>query len=389
MSPNPLFDRRIPYIFLCILSLFPLLALTGPTISGRAPQQNVEKQNQPEQCGFVGDDNTYGLGIRIGVYLQWVTSSLAYNFVPEEAVTMRGVNNCFQASIFAGLLYVTITKGSNLYAVEAFLMLMICMGGVCSGDNPPEGGELFEGQAKVPEGRMKKLEGRAKRFAYYEASKPGAFIRIFLSVSFCAYGVWFTFVGMDHMQSSPCSTYAFFFGRVNLYTWFRTLLKVVFTIGALVYAISIVLGSAFAIIKLLGSLSERRTNSTPKLPYRPQDQAQGQNSPCSLGPTGTFFVPSNRSSSSVQGKPEDDTQKPKTGGPSVVFSTALLFFILGVELIIRWNHIQGVGTLGSTGQLLPLIIGIGGMFRVAYHLLARAYNKITKVNSPYKQSAFP
>jgi hypothetical protein len=54
------------------------------------------------QCGFQGDDNTYGLGIRIGIYLQWVTSAIAYTFLPEEGATMRGVNLCFLLSNFAG-----------------------------------------------------------------------------------------------------------------------------------------------------------------------------------------------------------------------------------------------------------------------------------------------
>lgn len=54
-----------------------------------------------EACGFEGDEGTYGRGIRLGLYLQWFTTSLADNFVPDEAIAMRGVNIC--ASFF--LLY--------------------------------------------------------------------------------------------------------------------------------------------------------------------------------------------------------------------------------------------------------------------------------------------
>ena len=56
-----------------------------------------------EACGFVGDNSTYGLGIRLGIYLQWIASSIAYHFVPEEAVTMRGVNTFFTLSNFIGM----------------------------------------------------------------------------------------------------------------------------------------------------------------------------------------------------------------------------------------------------------------------------------------------
>jgi len=49
---------------------------------------------------------------------------------------------------------------------------------------------------------------------------------------------------------------------------------------------------------------------------------------------------------------------------NATFTGALILFILAVELTIKWNKIEGVGDIGSTGQLLPLIIGIGGMGRV-------------------------
>jgi hypothetical protein len=47
-----------------------------------------------QECtGFDGDDNLYGLGIRLGIYIQWMTTGLALIFVPEEACSMRDVND--------------------------------------------------------------------------------------------------------------------------------------------------------------------------------------------------------------------------------------------------------------------------------------------------------
>lgn len=42
-------------------------------------------------------------------------------------------------------------------------------------------------------------------------------------------------------------------------------------------------------------------------------------------------------------------------------SSALGLFISIIEITIRWNHIVGVDSLKSTGQLIPLIIGICGL----------------------------
>ena len=47
-----------------------------------------------ETCGFQGDDSIYGLGVRLGLYLQWFATCLADNFLPDEAIAMRGVNVC-------------------------------------------------------------------------------------------------------------------------------------------------------------------------------------------------------------------------------------------------------------------------------------------------------
>jgi hypothetical protein len=92
-----------------------LLLLTLIELSQAAPQLEQSLTASPASktttaptasatstCGFKGDDNTYGLGIRLGVYIQWIISSIAYNFIPGEAVTMRGVNTCFTLANFAG-----------------------------------------------------------------------------------------------------------------------------------------------------------------------------------------------------------------------------------------------------------------------------------------------
>ena len=54
------------------------------------------------ECGFMGDGDTYGLGIRLGVYTQWISSLLAYFFLPDEAASAGGVNTCFTLSNYIG-----------------------------------------------------------------------------------------------------------------------------------------------------------------------------------------------------------------------------------------------------------------------------------------------
>jgi hypothetical protein len=154
-------------------------------------------------CGFRGDENTYGLGIRIGVYLQWISSTIAYNFLPQEAVNMRIFNTSFQIANFAGLLYITIMKGTGqpsgkLYAVECWIVLTFCLGGVASGRSRDK-----------PNSRS-----QAPNFAGHRASVIGSLVQLAIGAAMTFYAVWFFYVGMDRMEKPPCSRYAFFFAKV-------------------------------------------------------------------------------------------------------------------------------------------------------------------------------
>ncbi|KAL7268098.1 hypothetical protein RUND412_009292 [Rhizina undulata] len=75
-----------------------------------------------DNCGSKGDGEIYGLGIRIGFYLQWISFCLAEMFYPEEQISLLEVNNCFLGSMLVGLIYRTINN-SELYAAEAFLVV--------------------------------------------------------------------------------------------------------------------------------------------------------------------------------------------------------------------------------------------------------------------------
>lgn len=52
-------------------------------------------------------------------------------------------------------------------------------------------------------------------------------------------------------------------------------------------------------------------------------------------------------------------------------AVCLLVLVLAVvasELVIVWNGATGVSDIFSTGQLIPLVVGIGGLIQVLYKL---------------------
>lgn len=46
----------------------------------------------------------------------------------------------------------------------------------------------------------------------------------------------------------------------------------------------------------------------------------------------------------------------------------LIMAAASVECIIVWNRVSGVNDMFSTGQLIPLVVGVGGLIQVLYKL---------------------
>jgi len=57
-----------------------------------------------------------------------------------------------------------------------------------------------------------------------------------------------------------------------------------------------------------------------------------------------------------------------------------VYFILSIELTISWNDISGVHTVASTGQLIPLIIGITSSVRAIQEVILGIVQKVGSVN---------
>jgi hypothetical protein len=244
-----------------------LLAIAAADLARAEPQANPtttappSSSSSPSQgCGFQGDTNTYGLGVRVGVYAQWVGSALAYLYVREEARSMAGLNLVFTLSnfagatpltklppkfnwsypTFAGLLYITATSVSNgTLAIECWIVLSLCIGGI------------FSGQGTVTN------KEKEKYFAGYKASAVSRAMQYLVLAAIVYYTIWFLYVGMDSM-TAPCPQYAFFFAKVvrcslhsqrlnlltfsqDMYRWFRTFLKVLFTMAGFFFTLSIFL----------------------------------------------------------------------------------------------------------------------------------------------------
>lgn len=319
MTNKSLLNTQSRYIAVCLL----LLNLTVLALGQTPPTATVAKR-QPDtdqNCGFEGNNDAYGLGIRLGIYIQWITAAATSCFVKDGTRSVVGISNCYRLAMFIGLLFITIKQGSELHASEAVVMFMIGAGGAFT---------------KVDATDLRLLRNSSRRSADESTAALGSAVQVLIRIALGSYAVWFFSTGMDGMQHPPCGSFGFLFVKVDLYGWARILFN---TIAACHILVNVCI-----------------LFSPVLVPSRPP--------PLESGPT--------------------VIEPPATDGKSFGFGLVFLaIFVAGVELIIKWNHIQGVDRIDSTGQLLPFVVSLGTLISLIWRGVIAAGNA-TKGEETYE-----
>ncbi|RYN23742.1 hypothetical protein AA0114_g12823 [Alternaria tenuissima] len=151
-------------------------------------------------CQVNGNPDLYGIGIRIGLYLQWVSTLLISIFIPKEVRTTRAVNLWIQSAIFLGLLLLVTSQDAT--PAEVLIALWLLCGSLSS------------------------LTGNGMS----SLAKLSGLFRIFFYIALSSFGIWYWFVGLDGFLQPDCYVVAFF-GNVSIDGRFRTLCKAVSCLG--------------------------------------------------------------------------------------------------------------------------------------------------------------
>jgi hypothetical protein len=172
-----------------------------PLIFTRAqPSDTLPRSTIDPQCGFEGNNDIYGIGIRIGIYAQILAVWFANYFLFSEAQVLRDSVSIFSvALLIVALIYAA--SPQNLFAVEGFVLLQIlawsCIMGV-----------------------------RAKSSYSKGIFSRGSLIRKFVCeiVNMVNIGlhVWFWWVGIGRMKKTPCGTYIMMYVlKAGMFGWAR------------------------------------------------------------------------------------------------------------------------------------------------------------------------
>lgn len=115
------------FLFVVLVNAYTVAA---PLQKRDAPSRPLEsprlKQRAPLCPGFDGNSDFYGLGIRLGVYLQWLASWLTNTLSPNDAGPSHDVNSIFVLAIVVAI--ITSIVGDRIKPVEVYVMLLICFG---------------------------------------------------------------------------------------------------------------------------------------------------------------------------------------------------------------------------------------------------------------------
>ena len=116
----PVLGFLLLLIALCTITYFSFVSQYSiPYIPSLLPRSS---RCQP----FEGNPDFYGLGIRLGVYLQWSSSWLTNTLNPNAAAVNHDANSIF---VLAIIVAVFVSLGNNtIQPIEAYIMLLFCFG---------------------------------------------------------------------------------------------------------------------------------------------------------------------------------------------------------------------------------------------------------------------
>ncbi|KAF8537358.1 hypothetical protein BDD12DRAFT_227983 [Trichophaea hybrida] len=210
-------DRRSLVLSILLAVCF-LSATNARTLEYRqqTTSSSTQSTGQAEtSCGFKGTPDMYGLGIRLGIYLQTLAVLLAGTF--DKTGSMMALSlagSLFKLSMLLGLSILTATH-TEFQVVEAAIVIAFTL---CTH-------ETINIEHKSTKSRWKYLP-----IMVHSAN-----------IAIGSYSIWFWFRGIDQLAHSICPSYGFFFSRVTFLGWFRTFGKVFSILQFLVLLLLLVL----------------------------------------------------------------------------------------------------------------------------------------------------
>jgi hypothetical protein len=163
-------------------------------------------------CSFSGNADMYGVGIRIGFYLQWIGTILAGWLASDEVPSMRMSNALFVSATFFALILEA--AQDTLQPVEIYIILLLSFGGYLYFVPLYIWRVLTCFNARCDPSRYPKV-GNGPVYSV---------LNFGLLVAVCIFQVWFWLGKVRSTDFGACMEYGFSFSKIRMNTvWFLTL----------------------------------------------------------------------------------------------------------------------------------------------------------------------
>jgi len=145
--------------------------------------------SSPESCRLTGDDDVYGIGIRLSLYLQWFTLLIATWYSPDDARFTRTFTNIVTIAVLANTF--KNTENSSVVLIEWWIVIF----------------NTFSLQlGSIP---------FSKRLIRGSASNLGTMMILWSAIIVANCWVWFA--GVDLGRKEGCDIKIYFFHPVSIY----------------------------------------------------------------------------------------------------------------------------------------------------------------------------
>jgi hypothetical protein len=290
-------------------------------------------------CRILADPDILGLGVRLGLYFQIFSSIVISISDPIESADSVLPAGLFVISFLFAVIYSTIRNDF------------------------PTGVQIS--CTWYPSLVFASLWPAHYGMYLYPTRKGGrrTFLMTVLIVATASLNVWFWFKGLDWDDPKQCMTprvflFANFSANGNVRTFFKivNVFLIICSVGGTCY------GFWKAARRPAASLPSRATHRT-------------------------HSISELRSMYNTMAYPDQD--KPRV--PSGIYGTFLVihflhaaFYVVASELQLHWNHLDGVNSINSTGQIIPLVLGSLSLLRALFLSRKGDWSQLLECSDPYK-----
>jgi len=173
-------------------------------------------------CEHLGNADLYGLGIRLGIYLQILSTILGMILMPDVLYDFQDSNAILLLAILIAL--IKNTPGSDIQEIDVIILLRIVWCIIISG--------------------FSLLDIEAEYHAFFRKDNPfGGFTatlaiiaRALIAGGAASYNVWFWFKGPEHLDRiENCPAYLFLFAKISAHGRVRGFFKFMSVILMVLY----------------------------------------------------------------------------------------------------------------------------------------------------------